>query len=274
MNCAHKPALLLLSIHVLFCGVPGNAAPAAPPIKAAPSADSTFFIIAPQSGASPAIQLQNTADGFSQGISLDAGTNLLTDATYKSSATPGFSGVLSSDSGSNFLNIAGMTTLFLSDCIASPVDGMASVDPVNRALWDENSIDSIDWFYANGDGYVLNDRSGVPVLSWAKNSLYGLWYANLGIVATNDGNVYGYGFCGNGKNLTNLNVGNFASGNSSSSNLWNGSFHGNGAGLTNVTALYYTGITNSIPPANTTIVRAWVNFTNAAGGVFKMPLYQ
>lgn len=35
-----------------------------------------------------------------------------------------------------------------------------------------------------------------------------------------------------------------------------------------------TGVTNDTPPANTSLVRAWVNFTNATGGLFKMPLYQ
>ncbi len=53
--------------------------------------------------------------------------------------------------------------------------------------------------------------------------------------------------------------------------LWSTNFVGDGSGLTN---LSFTGYTNAIPPTNTTVVRAWLNFTNAAGGVFKMPLYQ
>lgn len=34
------------------------------------------------------------------------------------------------------------------------------------------------------------------------------------------------------------------------------------------------GNTNAVAPANSTTIRAWVNFTNISGGVFKMPLYQ
>jgi hypothetical protein len=34
------------------------------------------------------------------------------------------------------------------------------------------------------------------------------------------------------------------------------------------------GNTNAALPANTTTIRAWVNFTNISGGVFKLPLYQ
>ena len=34
------------------------------------------------------------------------------------------------------------------------------------------------------------------------------------------------------------------------------------------------GSTNAVAPANTSTVRAWVNFTNLTGGVFKLPLYQ
>ena len=34
------------------------------------------------------------------------------------------------------------------------------------------------------------------------------------------------------------------------------------------------GGTNATAPANTTTIRAWVNFTNVTGGVFKLPLYQ
>ena len=34
------------------------------------------------------------------------------------------------------------------------------------------------------------------------------------------------------------------------------------------------GNTNAVAPANTSTIRAWVNFTNLAGGVFKLPLYQ
>jgi hypothetical protein len=36
----------------------------------------------------------------------------------------------------------------------------------------------------------------------------------------------------------------------------------------------FTGTTNATAPSNTSTVRAWVNFTNSTGGVFKMPLYQ
>ena len=50
-----------------------------------------------------------------------------------------------------------------------------------------------------------------------------------------------------------------------------GTFTGNGAGLTNIVLC---GPTNATPPANTSTIRAWANFTNASGGVFKLPLYQ
>lgn len=53
-----------------------------------------------------------------------------------------------------------------------------------------------------------------------------------------------------------------------------GLFNGNGSGLTNLNAASLTGATNSTIPANTNTIRAWVNFTNVTGGVFKMPLYQ
>ena len=51
--------------------------------------------------------------------------------------------------------------------------------------------------------------------------------------------------------------------------------------FTSSTANYFqftnaiNGGTNATPPANTTTIRAWVNFTNVTGGtVFKLPLYQ
>jgi hypothetical protein len=50
-----------------------------------------------------------------------------------------------------------------------------------------------------------------------------------------------------------------------------GTLSGNAAGLTNI---ILTGPTNSTPPTNTSLVRGWINFTNASGGVFKIPLYQ
>ena len=50
-----------------------------------------------------------------------------------------------------------------------------------------------------------------------------------------------------------------------------GNFTGDGSGLTN---LRFAGTTNAVPPANTTLVKAWLNFTNVTGGVFKLPLYQ
>ena len=53
--------------------------------------------------------------------------------------------------------------------------------------------------------------------------------------------------------------------------LWSTNFVGDGSGLTN---LSFAGYTNAVPPTNTTVVKAWLNFTNATGGVFKMPLYQ
>jgi hypothetical protein len=37
---------------------------------------------------------------------------------------------------------------------------------------------------------------------------------------------------------------------------------------------YITGPTNSVAPGNTSTIKAWVNYTNSTGGVFKMPLYQ
>jgi hypothetical protein len=49
-----------------------------------------------------------------------------------------------------------------------------------------------------------------------------------------------------------------------------GTYHGNGEGLTNITL---TGPTNDAP-VDTATVKAWVNFTNSTGGVFKYPLYQ
>jgi hypothetical protein len=50
-----------------------------------------------------------------------------------------------------------------------------------------------------------------------------------------------------------------------------GTLSGNAAGLTNIVL---TGPTNSTPPMNTSLVRGWINFTNASGGVFKIPFYQ
>ncbi len=55
------------------------------------------------------------------------------------------------------------------------------------------------------------------------------------------------------------------------SGLLSGIFSGNFGTLTNVSL---TGATNATSPANSATVRAWVNWTNATGGVFKMPLYQ
>jgi hypothetical protein len=52
--------------------------------------------------------------------------------------------------------------------------------------------------------------------------------------------------------------------------LVGGTIYGNGAGLTNITL---TGPTNDAP-VDTATVKAWVNFTNSTGGVFKYPLYQ
>jgi hypothetical protein len=49
-----------------------------------------------------------------------------------------------------------------------------------------------------------------------------------------------------------------------------GTFSGNGAGLTN---LVLTGPTNTAP-VDTATVKAWANFTNSAGDLFKYPLYQ
>jgi hypothetical protein len=35
-----------------------------------------------------------------------------------------------------------------------------------------------------------------------------------------------------------------------------------------------TGVTNATAPANTTTIRVWINFTNTAGVLFKLPGYQ
>jgi hypothetical protein len=50
-----------------------------------------------------------------------------------------------------------------------------------------------------------------------------------------------------------------------------GTYYGNDSGLTNVVI---SGPTNATPPADTTTIKAWANFTNSSGGVFKIPLYQ
>lgn len=47
-------------------------------------------------------------------------------------------------------------------------------------------------------------------------------------------------------------------------------FKGNACGLTN---MVLNGPTNT-PPVDTTTPKAWANFTNSSGGVFKIPLYQ
>jgi hypothetical protein len=50
-----------------------------------------------------------------------------------------------------------------------------------------------------------------------------------------------------------------------------GSFSGDGSAVTN---MVITGPTNATAPGNTTTPKAWANFTNSSGGVFKVALYQ
>jgi len=49
-------------------------------------------------------------------------------------------------------------------------------------------------------------------------------------------------------------------------------FIGNTIGLTNLGG--FTGQTNATAPGNTSVIKVWINFTNASGGVFKLGAYQ
>jgi hypothetical protein len=56
----------------------------------------------------------------------------------------------------------------------------------------------------------------------------------------------------------------------------NGTFSGTGT-FTNGVINYgtgWSGTTNATAPASSIVIVGWVNYTNTAGGLFKMPLYQ
>jgi hypothetical protein len=98
-------------------------------------------------------------------------------------------------------------------------------------------------------------------VSGYQQSLPSFWHYTA---ATFGGPYVGWNVPAGGSQINNL---------ANSANLLVMGGNGNGV-LLQSSALQFGSHTNGTPPSNTSIIRAWVNYTNATGGQFKMPLYQ
>jgi len=130
--------------------------------------------------------------------------------------------------------------------------------------------------FASVDGSLTNwTMTDVPELDLGGEEGNMLSYPLLETNIISTPIVSGGVFTGNGGGLTNIQasaiVGSVPVNLTNLANIFVGTFIGNGAGLTNI---IFCGPTNATPPADPVTIKAWANFTNASGGVFKLPLYQ